>query len=137
MYSNYLCISERHPTCRIAKINTSQMQVPPKTLNLVLAINKHTKVVYILTLLNAHLITPTPPSPPTIAVLIHPNSTLSPTTPLKVYQYSYRAFHTFVHNSIMLTPIHLVLVSSLRAFQWYAFYLSSGKFILAIHILPF
>ena len=29
---------------QIAKINTSQMQVPPKTLNLVLAINKHLKV---------------------------------------------------------------------------------------------
>ena len=28
----------------IAKINTSQMQAPPKTLNLVLAINKHLKV---------------------------------------------------------------------------------------------
>ena len=33
---------------KIAKINTSQMQVPPKTLNLVLAINKHLKVGYIL-----------------------------------------------------------------------------------------
>ena len=46
MYSNvYMyCISERHPTCRIAKINTSQMQAPSKPLNLVLAINKHLKV---------------------------------------------------------------------------------------------
>ena len=51
MYSNYLlytCISERHPTCRIAKINTSQMQSPPPpqmlNLVLVLAINKHLKV---------------------------------------------------------------------------------------------
>ena len=40
----YTCISERHPACRIAKINTSQMQAPSKTLNLVLAINKHLKV---------------------------------------------------------------------------------------------
>ena len=52
MYSNYLlytCISERHPTCRIA---TSQMQAPPpppppQTLNLVLAINKHLKLRYV------------------------------------------------------------------------------------------
>ena len=50
MHSNYLlftCISERHSTCRIAKINTSQMQAPLKTLNLVLAINKHLKVIYV------------------------------------------------------------------------------------------
>ena len=45
----YTCISERHPTCRIAKINTSQMQAPSKTLNLVLAINKHLKVCQLLT----------------------------------------------------------------------------------------
>ena len=31
---------------KIAKINTNQMQAPPKTLNLVLAINKHLKVSY-------------------------------------------------------------------------------------------